>query len=128
VELNVNLGYGGFMIEKATVKENINYVFGGILSFGGLQVTPNFYNADVPTAFTSMPMKNTDNQNSASAQLMGFELHGGATYTLLPWMHIGGDANALMVYSGDGFDGAGNSGFFGFYPGVRLRLIFGNLG
>ena len=34
---------------------------------------------------------------------MSTEVHGGATYTIVPWLHIGGDFNALFYYSSSGF-------------------------
>ena len=33
------------------------------------------------------------------AAFTGFEIHGGFTVTVLPWMHLGADVNGLLMLS-----------------------------
>jgi hypothetical protein len=60
----------------------------------------------------------------AVAPLWAFDLHGGVTYTLTRWMHIGLDASVTAFYSSTGFSYRNH--FSTVNPGVKLRLIFGN--
>jgi hypothetical protein len=61
----------------------------------------------------------------AVAPLWAFDLHGGATYSLTKWMHLGLDASLTVFYSFNGFSYRQGS-FHTVNPGLKLRLIFGN--
>lgn len=124
--LRIRYGYGGFLIEKAIVKENLNLMTGGMIAFGSVRVSYESYDEENSSAFSSD--HGFDGENKAEADIVGLELHTGFTYTLTSWMHLGGDVNAFVGYSADGFEGAGNMGFMAMYPGVKFRIIFGNLG
>lgn len=72
--------------------------------------------------------ENADDDERAEAPFGGIGLHGGFTYTMLPWMHLGADAQAMFLASVNGFPGPGNNGFVMLSPGLRVRIVFGNLG
>lgn len=124
IYLSVSHSFGGFMIEKAFVKNNMNYLIGGTLGFGSLTVTKGT---------TGDPWKTTideieENEEEAKARYSGVNLHSGFTVTLLPWMHIGADVNGSFLFSVNGFDIPGCKGFMAVVPGFRFRITFGNIG
>jgi len=127
-QLKVHVGFGGLLIEKAMVYNHFNFVTGGFLAFGSFEVTPEFGKHGQSAFRFKADDKDFGNVSEVTAKFMGVELHTGGTYTLLPWFHVGGDITTLCVFSNEGFSSAGSTGFFGFYPGMRLRIIFGNLG
>lgn len=123
--VSVKVSSGGFLFEKARVHNKLNLITGGVLSWGSIEVTKAFQDG---SAFKSSWNFNTEkNEPSAKASFLGLEMHAGGTYTVLPWMHIGIDANALLMMSVNGF-GWGNGGFVNVNPGLRLRIVLGNLG
>ncbi len=124
IYLSVSHSFGGFMIEKAFVKNNMNYLVGGTLGFGSLTVTKGI---------TGDPWKTTideieENEEEAKATYSGVNLHSGFTVTLLPWMHIGADINGSLLFSVNGFDIPGCKGFMTVVPGLRFRITLGNIG
>src|SRR3989339_210648 len=123
-ELNVTVNYGGFLFEKALVRGKMNYVAGGMFGGGSYDVTRRFYNDAEPSAF-SEPGK--DLSETATATFTAFEVHAGFTYTMTWWFHVGADANISAFVSVDEF-GPLTDSFNTFNGGIRLRLIFGNLG
>lgn len=122
----VKYSYGGLLLEKSFVHDQFNIVTGGMISFGSIQVKRDFYTANKPSAFTDL--EDIDDEDAAKASLFGLELHGGFTYTVLPWVHLGADINAFFAASIDGFRAPGLNSFFIASPGLRLRLILGNIG
>ncbi|MBN1128102.1 MAG: hypothetical protein JXA71_03905 [Chitinispirillaceae bacterium] len=127
VTLKVSLGYGGLLIEKALVKENWNIYLGAFIGAGAVEVQKITSPIGKTSAFSDA-WTDPKNGERATAAFMSTELHGGATYTLVPWMHIGGDFNALFYYSSSGFGQATSNSFFGITPGIGIRVIFGNIG
>jgi hypothetical protein len=127
VSLKVNIGYGGLLIEKALVKENWNIYLGSFIGGGGVEIRKVTSPVGKSSAFSDAWTDPTSGER-ARAAFMSTELHGGATYTIVPWMHIGGDVNALFSYSTSGFDLATSNSFSGFTPGIGFRVIFGNIG
>jgi hypothetical protein len=125
VQLDVNVGYGGLLIEKAIVKEQLNYVMGCLVGGGAIRISRRFLEKESASAFVESA--GADSPGTAQALMFVFEMHGGGTYTLLPWFHLGADANAALFYSNDGFDGPA-AGFVTVNPGVKIRIIFGNIG
>ena len=121
--LQVSSGFGGLFVEKVFLRKNLNLFIGGMLGGGKLTVTPKWDAG----AFESVFNISKEEENKAEADYAGLELHTGFTVTLLPWLHIGTDLNGLFLVSVNGFGEAGNS-FMTVNPGVRLRLVFGNLG
>lgn len=119
--LNTHFSYGGVQIEKAFVNKNLNYLVGGMIGFGKLTVTKS-------TSDNAWKKVNHDKDEQAEASFSDFSMHSGFTITLLPWMHIGLDANAVFLFSVNGFNITGCDGFMSFAPGMRLRIVLGNLG
>jgi hypothetical protein len=122
--LNVSHSFGGFMIEKAFVKNNMNYLVGGTIGFGSLTVTKGAANDPWKTVSNDDETK----EEEAKAPYSGVNLHSGFTVTVLPWMHIGADVNGSFLFSVNGFDIPGCKGFMTVVPGLRFRITFGNIG
>jgi hypothetical protein len=120
--LNVHHSYGGLLIERAFVKNNFNYLVGGMLGLGSIGVTKSFSDDN---AWEKVDRKN---EEKATASFAGLSLHAGFTVTLLPWMHVGLDGNSLFMFSVNGFNITGCNGFGDVTPGIRLRIVLGNLG
>lgn len=125
-EVTAEVSYGGFMIEKAFVKDNWNILVGGMVGGGGLSANIVLKPAKGGSAFSF----NTSDleKPDQSADLGIFELHGGATYTVASWLHIGGDASMMLYSSINGFAASNSGTFYGAMPSIGFRIIFGNLG
>lgn len=121
--LKVATLYGGLLLEKVFLRNNLNIFAGGMLGGGKLKVDRGYQSSDAFKAVWDLEEGKTER---AEAVIAGLEIHGGLTVTVLPWMHIGGDLNGLVMFSVNGF-GTGN-GFITANPGVRLRITLGNLG
>lgn len=118
--LKVHTVFGGLMLEKAFVKRNVNTVLGGMVGMGSMEVTRSksrdaWHRAE-------------DSKEKAEASFAGLSFHTGFTVTLLPWMHAGIDGNGTVLFSLNGFEGSGNGGFCTVAPGLRLRIVLGNIG
>jgi len=123
--LQVYTGTGGLLIEKMGSLENWNVFLGSIIGGGWVSVGKT-------TAYDGEKSLSSDNwvfdrNNNAIAGILALELHGGATYSILPWMHIGGEVSATSYYS-NGFSRGTGAAFFGILPQIGFRLAFGNLG
>ena len=121
--LQVHTGFGGLFVEKVFLRKNFNLFVGGMLGGGKITVTPRWDTG----AFESVFHISKEEESRAEANYAGVELHTGFTVTLLPWLHVGTDVNGLFLMSVNGFGETGNS-FINVNPGLRLRLVFGNLG
>jgi hypothetical protein len=127
VTLKVNFGFGGLLIEKARVKDNWNVYLGTFIGGGALEIQKITSPVGRTSAFSDSWI-NMEDGEQATAAFMSTEVHCGATYTVVPWMHIGGDFNALFYYSSSGFGLATSNSFYGLTPGIGFRVIFGNIG
>jgi hypothetical protein len=129
--LEINPSFGGLLIEKATVHDNFNLFLGGMIGAGTIEVRPS----KTTNPFTSIPL-NTDNGkvsfNKLKAGSLLLEMHGGFTYTMINWLHLGAELSAPVFFSPSGFVTTGGhnitSGFISLNPGVRLRIMIGNIG
>lgn len=126
VSLEVYAGSGGLFIEKVVVRQHWNIHLGSII--GGGYVSLRKKDISYGTVFSISNDRVSGNGEYTIARLMSLELHGGATYSVFPWMHIGGDVSAMPYYSFRGFRQSINSGFSGIQPGFGMRLAFGNRG
>jgi hypothetical protein len=127
--LQVGIGYGGVLIEKALVRGEFNWSMGGLFGAGGIGVELS----TVGEGDAFHDLNNTANRMGAvGAAFMLIEIHGGVTYSLLSWMHIGGEVALPCFFASDGFRNASGQsvtdGFFTVNPGIRLRIVLGNLG
>jgi hypothetical protein len=121
--LKVSMSYGGLFLEKVKVHENWNILGGGILGGGAIKVKKGFQSS---SAFSKL--NDPDAESDADAVFLGLELHGGCTYTIFPWFHLGADVNSLFMMSVNGWGTLANTTFATANPGVRIRIVFGNLG
>ena len=119
--LRLDVEYGGFLVEKAFVRYNANYVVGG--SIGGGALTVRSRTSQIPAA-----QQGSDRTyNSVTANFFLMEAHGGVTYSILPWLHMGADISLPFFYSADGFQGYTTS-FVTVNPVFRARIMLGDLG
>jgi hypothetical protein len=130
-EIEVNVGYGGFLLEKAVVAGNMNFFVGGFIGGGGFEVKVSYGDAGDLLTVTETVAEGTLGQFEAA--FFALDLHGGMTYTMLPWFHLGFELSAPLFLSTEGFvrDFGGipvTDGFTTFNGGGGLRFIFGNLG
>ena len=121
--LGVNTTFGGLLVEKAFLRKNLNFVIGGMLGGGNLTVNPKWSTG----AFESFFDFKFDEEKEVKAPFAAVELHTGLTATVLPWMHVGADINGHFFLSVNGF-GSFRESFMTVNPGLRLRLVLGNLG
>jgi hypothetical protein len=124
LSLRLKVQYGGFLIEKSVVHRNANFIAGGYIGGGTMTVSARFNQA---AGFTPIQQFDARQYNSVTANFFLTEIHGGVTYTVLPWFHIGADASLPVFYSAEGFQGYASS-FVTVNPVFRARIIVGNLG
>jgi len=128
--IEINPSFGGFLIERALVIENVNVYFGGIIGGGNIKVKPS----KATNAFTSITIdsENRTNFNELNARSLLLEAHGGFTYTMVNWFHIGADLSAPLFFSQSGFVTPGEhsvtNGFVSINPGICIRIMLGNIG
>ena len=128
--LDIGLGYGGLLLEKAFVSNDLNFIIGGMAGVGGMSVTRN--HAVGTSGFNDNSNDDNETDGSASAVIMVMQLHAAFTYSFLPWIHLGFETVAPIFFSSGGFQGNSGrnitDGFTSFNFGVQLRLVLGNLG
>jgi hypothetical protein len=123
--LDVAVGYGGMLIEKATVVERLNFIMGGFIGGGSARVKATLVDAEDYSIFTvDQAVQQSD---EITARFFSLELHGGCTYTVCPFFHLGADVSVPCFLSSSGFEPY-TAGFASVNPGFGLRFIFGNLG
>lgn len=125
--IGVEYSIGGLLLERSFVRDQFNFLTGGMISFGSIKVKRDFTSSANPSAFLNL-WTNMDDTDVAKASLFGIELHGGFTYTVFPWVHLGADVNAFFAVSVNGFGAPGLKSFLVASPGIRLRIILGNIG
>jgi hypothetical protein len=124
VNYAVKISWGGFLIEKFVETNKYSYIVGGYLGSGRLKA--DWVNVRNYTAFNGYDAFD-DDDDDLSAFFGYFELHGGLVYHVAQWMHIGTDISLPLLVSSDGF-APYTKEFINISPGLRIRLIFGNLG
>ena len=127
--LKIETSFGGLLLEKAFIFDKYNLYLGGIAGGASFDVQPS-----KTLDFLSTSPVNIDESsyNKLSAPAVLLELHTGGTYTMINWFHVGMDLSLPLFFSTSGFQTpAGHSitnGFLTINPGVRFRIIFGNIG
>jgi|WetSurMetagenome_2_1015567.scaffolds.fasta_scaffold60322_2 hypothetical protein len=129
--LDISMGYGGLLLEKAFVAKDMNYIIGAVAGAGGIVVERNHVVGE--SGFSALTDNvSSDPDGSASATIMVLQLHAAFTYSVLPWIHIGLGGVMPMFFSTGGFQAKNGrtitDGFTSFNFGVQLRLMLGNLG
>lgn len=131
--LNSRVSYGGFLVEKATVKEKWNFTYGGTIGGGTIKLVISEKN-DLDWFNTSNDTNNGIYQeddifiNSGyKASFFLLEPHWGCSYTLFPFFHVGtGISLPIFMSFDDTFPYTDD--FITVNPALQLKLIFGNLG
>jgi hypothetical protein len=127
--LKIETSFGGLLLEKAIVHNNCNFYAGGIAGGAWIEVQPS----KTLDYLSAAPVEVDESSfNTLSAPGVLLELHGGGTYTMINWCHIGVDFSLPLFFSASGFrTPVGHSvtnGFITPNPGLRFRIIFGNIG
>ncbi len=120
-ELEIDIGYGGIVLEKAWNREKAKIVVGTLLGAGSYDVNLKTNNNRIDLDFD-----NDDVDFHSSAAFFAGELRSSATISLTSWFHLGVEGFALLTASSSGFQYG--DGFATFNGGGRLRILFGNLG
>lgn len=118
------INWGGFLIEKSVMAPAYTYIVGGNIGGGAFDASWTG-TGEGYSIFTER--KSSDSDKGIKASFGYFEVHGGLTYHVLPFMHLSGDLSVPLLISTDGF-APFTQDFISVCPGLRLRLIFGNLG
>ncbi|NLG19140.1 MAG: hypothetical protein GX556_17590 [Fibrobacter sp.] len=141
IQLHTLFAHTGLILERSfSLTKNLNVFAGGMIgggimaaiadrrsSKGAFREIDNDYDYDDDDddslKFEGEFLSGT---SAALAPLFAFDLHGGLTYSVTNWMHLGIDASAVCYYSNTGF-GYKYGNFMTVNPGVRVRVIFGNV-
>ena len=128
--IDVHTSFGGFLLEKVAVSGNMNWLAGGLA--GGAVIDVNPSKASNVLSHVNIDDDAGKEYNKLSASALLLELHGGFTYTMVSWFHVGGECSTPLYFSPSGFKtSAGQSltnGFLTVSPGFRIRIILGNIG
>lgn len=128
-QLYTMIAYGGFLAEKNFSIGDFTFALGGMFGGGALILGKDFISKENNSAFTdASEFDTTDMANSwTAAPLFCFDVHSGISYKISSFMVIGADANLLFFHSNEGFNFNTDS-FLTMNPGIRFRILFGNLG
>lgn len=131
IQLHLAFAHMGLVVEKSfAVAKNVNIYAGGLIGGGALLAIEDRKLGG--TAFSTVDTghaekdhdEDADDIRAALAPVWALDIHGGITYSVTKWLHLGIDGTALMYYSSSGFQPKYGS-FWTFNPGVKLRFIFG---
>lgn len=128
--LEVKSSFGGFLLEKAAVVENMNWFVGGIAGGASINVNPS----KASNLFSSIDIESDPGKeyNRLRASALLLELHGGCTYSMVKWFHVGAELSTPLFFSPSGFRTPARqsvtNGFLSVNPGFRIRIILGNIG
>jgi hypothetical protein len=151
VKLTTVFMHSGLLLEKSFGIGNKLNPYAGILAGGGVLMTVA-QNKPARDAFRDVNDYDDDKDNNsvvtidnngiliedeteddeynnervkfAIAPLWVTDIHGGLTYSLKSWMHVGVNAAATFCYSTNGF-GYTSGSFAIVNPSIKLRLVFG---
>jgi hypothetical protein len=128
-QLYTMIAYGGFIAEKNFSIGNATVEIGGMFGGGALILGKEFVSKENNSAFTDAnSFDSTKIANSwTAAPLLCFDIHSGVSYRICSFIVVGADANLLFFHSNSGFNFNTDS-FLTMNPGIRFRVLFGNLG
>jgi hypothetical protein len=124
VSLKVSVQYGGFLVEKVHSHNRYHIITGTQIGGGSITVAVRRTVRAGNGVFDPEQVNNIGESKTADFFLL--QLHGGFTYSIAPFMHVGADAMLPMFYSANGFEGY-TSSFATINPSLRFRFMFGNL-
>ncbi|MGD9200085.1 MAG: hypothetical protein PVI26_00855 [Chitinispirillia bacterium] len=113
-KINVQVGFGGLLIEKAVYKKKWNGKAGGIIGGGNMTITHG------KNVFIEPAIKNV-------ASFFCLEIHGGISYSFFSLFHLGLDISIPAFFMHQGFPSYTND-FYIVNGGLVLKIIIGNLG
>lgn len=122
--LTIQVTCGGFMVENVRVNGPWNYAVGGTLGAGSMAASVAYH--------TNSFFQTLENQTSLSsvakrAHYLLLEPHGGFSYTLFPFFHVGAEVTVPTLMTLEKFS-AYTADFFTVNAGVSVKFVFGNLG
>ncbi len=121
-ELEVNIGYGGVILEKAWSMERSTLAVGTFIGAGGLSTKlRSMEYIDFHSDFSE------SNGIENATSFFATDLHVAFTISLTAWFHVGVETYGLLMATSNGFDNGAGGGFATFNGGGRLRVLFGNL-
>jgi hypothetical protein len=128
--LEVTTTFGGLLLEKAILTGSMNWLVGGMAGGAKIELNPYISRNYVPSLTDEY---DTEEYSKITASSLLLELHGGFTYTMVRWFHIGLDFSTPLFFSPSGFKSSNGqsfskSGFTTINPGLRIRIILGNIG
>lgn len=130
--IGVKCMFGGLLVEKAHVNKNMNWFVGGMFGGSVLEATPSRASNFAATVSSGYRDFVAESFKELTASSLLLELHGGFTYTLVNWFHVGINVSTPLFFSPSGFrttsDQSVTDGFVTVNPGLRIRIILGNIG
>jgi hypothetical protein len=100
-----------------------SYLLGGYIGGGSLDASWT----NTGDGYSVFKEDNSHKEDGIKASFGYFEVHAGVTYHVLPFIHLSGDLSVPLLISIDGF-APYTQDFISVCPGLRVRLIFGNIG
>ena len=142
IQLHTLFGHTGLILDRSfSLTQNLNAYAGGMIgggiiaaiadrrsSKGDFREVEHDYDDEDYDDDGSLESEGEflNGTSAALAPLFALDLHGGLTYSVTNWMHLGINASAVLYYSNTGF-GYKYGNFMTVNPGVRVRVIFGNV-
>jgi hypothetical protein len=125
-ELKLDMGYGGFILEKAFESKKGSIIIGTLLGAGTHKISLAESSKEGNSGgFDDWDDEDSDTILNGKARFFAGDIHASFNYSILQWLHLGVDGTALLFASSGGFDDS--HGFATFNPGVGARVMFGNL-
>ncbi len=124
VSLRTKVSYFGFLLQKSYVTDRMSMTVGGVLGSGEVKVSfsdPGTFSAFEPVFGDEVLEHQTD------AKCGVLEVHGGFSYSLTRFIHLGGDISVPAFFGVEGLSPFTDE-FISVNPGARFKVIFGNLG
>jgi hypothetical protein len=128
-QLYTMIAYGGFLADKNFATGNFTLNIGGLFGVGALILGKDFVSDEDNSAFSTVGEYDSTEiaQSWTAAPLLCFDIHSGVSYKISSFMVVGADANLLFFHSNSGFNFNTDS-FLTMNPGIRFKILFGNLG
>lgn len=130
IQLHLIFAHGGLVVERSfKVFENFNLYAGGMIGGGAMVAIEDRKLANgafnKPDDDTDWESDSCNYENRVAwAPLWALDIHGGFTFSLTRWFHLGLDGSTLFYYSSGGFQSKyGN--FWTVNPGIKIRFVFG---
>ncbi len=125
--LNLDVSFGGFLIEKAIRRRTSTFIGGGYIGSGKMKAELGIGDRSQYSHFDDDD--ETPSTGEYKTRFLYTEVHGGWTHSLLPILHLGAGISVPLFFSSNGFvPYTSGSGFLTVNPGVHLRIVIGNLG